>query len=117
MIEINTSPGRQARSRTLLYYLKLQLTTAGPAYPGFQRGGGGGGGGGLVLQVRPGTISGGWGERITIALRIQSPCLKSTPPWCNFVYQLYTVHPSTSEIGIDLDINHFKLHFTSKCTN
>ena len=62
VIEIYTNPGRQARGMTLLYYLKLTEylhTTAGPAYPGFQRRGGGGGGG--VLQVRPGTISRGRG--------------------------------------------------------
>ena len=52
---------------------------------------------------------------VTFAPRIQSPKSKyvSTPQWCNFVYQLYTVHRPTSEIGIDVDIN----HFTSKCTN
>ena len=42
---------------------------------------------------------------VTFAPRIQSTSLNrnvSTPQWCSFVYQLYTVHRPTSDIGIDV---------------
>ena len=90
VIEIYTNPGRQARSKTLLYYLKLTTTRILAHYgrAGISRvsARGGGGGGGEVLQVRPGTISGGgegegWGGRGVGVLSASDPIRKVGALW------------------------------------